>query len=719
MLRSPHQDSRPNRVRQAALGVLIALVLATVTLADDLGGRAIISWRQFDDELATSSGYSQDYDLWYNRAVSESLRYRIRFGAEMADNSFDAAGEDRDSEFREYEAVGELLFSLPKLRFRTNYEGFNTFFENGQSDSRDLGRGTAQLDWLPDLMPNLSLWADRRHVNNDARDDEMTELILQATIFEDLGPWSLSGTARTNQVDDEFGEVRDTDDLLGNVSFTDSFYDGRLSTSARLFLLDSARRERTGFVGDIPGRRLVIERLLAVIDPTPDDARDVTPNPEPLLIDNQFSPTGIALGPAGQSFLNVALDMGRLVRMDRIFLYVRDPSGNPILTGGPLDWSAYVSDNELDWVRLTAGVRSRFDPTRSLYEVTVPGVSTRFIKVVNFGLNVVDTDLVEVEAFEAGNTVSGEDFETEQRLGTLEGSISARPADWSQLSWSGRWNTSVRTPEGGSDERTDDSYHLVSARFDTADWSDLLLNYQHREEKQPGGFQRDFDQFTTEVGFLPREGIDLRLQAYTSRDRAQDSRIDTDGLILRTQTLLWRALDLRLDLGQEWSDQQVPFTQDVTRRFANFWTIWQMNNQVQMTATLTTSRDDIEAPGIVLDMVQDNYRWWVETYWRPGPPLALTARLGNAGGEDFSADIRRYQVQWNPFRGGSLAIGMVYDEDVDTDANRTFRRLLLTPSWRLNPHARLQADYTRTESSGAGAVKQRVESVLVSLTLNL
>ena len=58
----------------------------------------------------------------------------------------------------------------------------------------------------------------------------------------------------------------------------------------------------------------------------------------------------------------------------------------------------YVSDDGQTWRQL-AGVSSSFDIVRSLYSITFDLTTTRWLKVVNFGVNSEPSFITELQAF--------------------------------------------------------------------------------------------------------------------------------------------------------------------------------------------------------------------------------------------------------------------------------------------------------------------------------
>ncbi len=693
--RTPSRVEGRRSLASIALGVVL-LGTAAAGHARGVTGRALITWQSFETEEQTSEGLRQTYDLGLRRSLSDPVHYRLWFRADGADTDLELAADRSSTSFRQIKVGGEVTAAFPKVQIRVIYDDIATDLDGERSGSRDLTSGTAQLAWRPDGLPRLSLEAEHRGFSDEFRGEDLTDTRFQGTLSDELGPLSFAATLRTTDLDDQRGALRRTDEVLLQAGLNFSFWNDRITTSAQLFAIESRIDERGVGAGAVPvAERIRVVEASSGIDQTPEDARDQPLAPAGGLIDGLFVPTGISLGPSGQTFRNVALDFGRVAEVDEVRLHVRDPAGELVPTGGQLDWRVYTSDDTRDWVRVFVGVVTRFDAARSLYEVRFTQLSTRHLKLVSFGLNLVETELVEVEAYDNRPIGPGERRRTDNNLASTSVSVTARPNDRVTASWSGRWNVFERAPEDEAATTTEDRDQYASLLVEATPWADLLVRYEGREATLTEGFRQDFEQWAAELVLAPRPGLDFRIEVLRSTDETDDRRLETEGLALKSHARLWRSVDLRLDLGELESDIQ-PDLRTLTRRFANAWLIAQLTPALQLTATLNEldselSDDGPAVPGVV---APSERRWGLELYWRAGSPLGVGVRLGRAETDDFSANLRSLRIEWQPFRGGALRLGTLYDEEADTASRRTFRRLSLTPGWTINRHASLNLNYT-------------------------
>lgn len=719
-------SSSPARKRCVSSGLAAGvfafsfLMLVDGLEAQDLRARAILSWQDFEADQSTASDFNQIYDLDWIKSVSEPTRYHLWFRARDSKADF-LSGETRSSsDFLQLQAGGELRISFQEFRLLAQYNDISTYIGSTESRDRDLERGRLLLGWMPESLPDLTVEAIRQDFFDRPRGDETSDTRDRATLFEDWGALQASLSFLDTEFDDLGSQsLRATQEIQGNVLYSDTYWDGLLSASGRLAINDTELDEQgTGAGTGTLREQIQVFTAASGIDETPSNGRDETLQPTPGLVDGFFVPIGISLGPNGQTFVNVALDFGRTAEVGEVRLYVRDITGDPLLVGGPIDWTVYASLDQLDWVPLT-GVTQSFDSARSFYELTFGAVPTRFLKVVSFGLNVVETELVEVEAFELSTIAPGESRRTDRESVTGVASIGARFSERVRAYWNGRRTRFTRQVEGGAETRTDDDDHTLGLVVQPTTKTDVAVRYRYTSQDQTDGFSRTFEQWRADVSYYPRSGIDLTLQALRSEDDAANRLIETQGLALRSHANLLRTIDVRLDVG-ETENEVVLENETITRRFVTGYTIMRLTEGLQATATINRTENDVEEdllPGQDPLSLPSETRWTIELFWRGGPPLGVTGRYGQVETNDLSTDTRTLNVQWTPFQGGNIYLNMIYDENVDSFSRRTFRRFSITPRWFVNRTTTLDADYSVFDFSGATESSQR--TVRINLTFRL
>ncbi len=153
----------------------------------------------------------------------------------------------------------------------------------------------------------------------------------------------------------------------------------------------------------------------------------------------------------------------------------------------------------------------------------------------------------------------------------------------------------------------------------------------------------------------------------------------------------------------------------------------QLTRSLQLLAAANLQRTDFSgrgAEGLGLGR-QTIERYYAELNYRPSAKLMLSGRYGYSNAGAVSGTIRAYRIEWYPFAGGTVGIGTIYDEDVDTNHfSRRFRRLQILPTWQINRHAILNVNYNFLQlENGATATTpattSKARQFFVTLTLVL
>jgi hypothetical protein len=712
------------RARSAVTLSVLAALGAASARGEDLTGRALLSYQGFDDGRLTSDGLHQLYELRFERALTDPFRLRLSVRAEKDDGGSDFGLGRQTRSLSQLQPAGEILYTLPRLQAQVNYDLMRLDAANGPDVSADrrLERKTGRLVWHPEGLPGLVLQSDERGVEDVFVGLDRTQRVREGTVDYAWKGLLVAATRRGIRLDDPgAGFARTTDEDQGLLNFEGSWLEGRLSASAnglvsRSRLDDRSRGRESSIPTPVPAAR-----ALFVNDDTPLDSRDRPPSPLSSLIDGNLERSaGIALGPEGASFQTLVLDFGRAAESDLFRIHVRDGQGGLVRAGGPVTWDVYASRDGVEW-RPLPGARTVFLAALGAYEVHFEPTPSRFVKAVSFGTNTFTTYVTEIEPFV--QTVLGpeETRRTDLLLGSGSATLGAKPHEKVTLGYYGLFN-GLRQDQPGRDRLTTRGLeHQWSAQFDP--WSALSLRarYQDRSLAQSGEPHDTFRAWTGTVRVAALRTMDQTVEATTSRETNLGRRIESDGVTLRTTTWFYPTLQVTLDLGfqrQEFVDDAFA----VDRRFLSGVALAQLTRALKLTVTATVQRSDYGAgaevlPDLIgLPPVRDE-RWTAELFYRGGSQLGAAVRLGQVRTEDFTATLQRYHVDWFPFRGGAVALGGTYDQDVDSVGRRTARRLILNPSWMVNRHLVLTVNYTAIRVSGDPGQRTRAFQVTATMTL--
>jgi hypothetical protein len=705
-------------VGAAALGTAAAA-------ADDLTGRALVSYQGFDDGRLVSDGVHQLYDLRFERALTDPFRIRLSVRAERNDGGSDFGLGRETRSLSQLQPGGEIQYALPRLQARLTYDLVrldSAVGPRGTADRR-LERKTGLLTWRPEGLPGLTLQSDERGIEDLFAGLDRTQRLREGTLDYAWKGLSLAATRRGIELDDPgVGFARTTRESQGLVNYEGSWLDGRLTASANGLVTSSRLDDRSrGRTAAVP-TPVPLARALYVNDDTPLDSRDRPPSPLSALLDGNLDrSTGVALGPEGTSFQTLVADAGRAAETELLRIHVRDGQGGLVRAGGPVVWDVFASRDGVEWRPLPAA-RTVFLAALGAYEVRFERVSSRFLKAVSFGTNTFSTYVTELEAFVETTLGPEETRRTDLLLGSGSATLGARPHAKVALNYYGLFNGLRQDSPGLARMTTRGIEHQVSAQYDpAASWS-LIARYQDRSLAQGGERDDTYQAWTGIARVAVLKALDQALEATTSRETNLGRRIETGGVSLRTTAWFYPTLQVTLDLGVQRQD----FVEDgfaVDRRFLSGVALAQLTRALKLTATATVQRGEYDNAAetllpdqIGLPPVRDD-RWTAELFYRGGSQLGAAVRIGQARTEDFTATLQRYHLDWFPFRGGAVALGGTYDQDVDSVGRRTARRLILTPSWIVNRRLVLNVNYTLIRVSGDPEQRTRAFQVTATMTL--
>ena len=716
----------PRRVAASLLAAACGAAASTVLAQEDLFGRAIVSHQMFGSDNLDSSGVHQTYDLRFQRNVTDPLRLRLSFRGEGNNGTTDLGMFRTDTTYWQLQPGAELTYTLPKIQIHGTYDLYDTRSSfNDLQAKRRFERSTASLNWIPDDFPSLSVQGEERVQKDPFAGIDQSDKVAFESLSLTRPSFTLGQTAHYETLDlNSSGFSRKTSDLQGQGQYQNSFFNGRLSASANAVVGFTRIQDDTkNQAVSVPTRVQPVSALLSH-DETPLDSRDVPPISAPALIDGDFAKSaGVPLGPAGMSFENIAIDLQHFVGLDAFRVFVRDSAGNNVKIGGLVRFDVYTSANGLDWTPAPGQAATTFVTTLSAYDVIFVQTTARFFKIVNFGTNSVETFVTEVQVFFHTAFAAGESKRTDLRIVTGTAQVTGRLTNWLTLSYYGLLNDFHTSPQGKAEYGSLDSDQLVTLEGKTLSGLDLTLRYEDRRARTGGGFSESLMGYWATALYAFTPSLSSTVEASRTSDRNAQN-ITTDTLRFHQYARLYRTFDVYADFGTARQD-------DVTNKIQSLQTFLTGYSYIQLTrslrlnlsANLLKTRYEGEGAAALGTLESNNERYYGELYYRPSSRLLLSGRLGYVGGTLVSGTTETYRVEWYPFAGGTIGIGTIYDDDIETNGfSHRFRRIQILPHWQINPHAILDVNYnwlTLTSTVPGQTTKTSTRQFYATLTLTL
>ncbi len=344
--------------------------------------------------LTESYQLSLDKTLFPNLRLGGSGRYDVGLGSTSSSDS-PTSQFDR----RRWSIDGRLVAGTEVLRGTVGYT-------RGEQSSANMTAGVTSRAptlvnetlsfnglWRPDRLPPLDLVISRtRQYDQQRKTADLTvdDLLLSTTYQPDQHV----NVRYRFQYDHALESIQGTDTSAfihkAQASYSDRFLDNRLSVYGSYdSSIQTTQTRLFGSGGTVATQQLPIAGL-SVVEAFPAVSTKVALNPNPALIDGDTivsAGLNIGFGPS-LSGDNANRDMGAqfptgLANVNLIYVWVDRPL--PLAVSGAFGWTAYVSDNNLDWTPVALDGPVQFGLFQNRFEipirVTTP-TPPRYIKIV-------------------------------------------------------------------------------------------------------------------------------------------------------------------------------------------------------------------------------------------------------------------------------------------------------------------------------------------------
>ena len=344
--------------------------------------------------------------------------------------------------------------------------------------------------------------------------------------------------------------------------------------------------------------------------------------------------------------------------------------------------------------------------------------------IVSFGTNSVDTLVTEIQAFYHTNFAPGETDRTDIRSLSATVQLTGKVTNWLTLSYYGLANDSHTSPTGKADYGALDHDQLVTLEAKPTDKLTATLRYEYQRAEVGTTFSQSLSGYwaTFLYALTPRTNTTLEASHITQKD---DLDITTDTLRLHQYAKLYGSLDFYVDAGVARQNYNTIDARAV-QTFLTGYTYAQLTRSIRLTLSANYQATTFEGSGALaqfgtLKTSVGNY--YGELYYRPSSKLLLSGRFGWVTGTQLSGATQTYRFEWYPFAGGTIGLGTIYDDNIQTNGfDHRFRRIQLLPHWQINPHAMLDLNYsylTMRSSTPGQSVGTTTRQFYATLTLTL
>lgn len=690
----------------AAVGFLFLVLPGASSRASDLGGRAILSYQGSRSGDAEFQEFKQDYELRFQRTVAPPFRYLFALQWQDTIGKVEAGDSRFDLRTKVFQPRFEFVINVAPFEFRTNLEFKRTDYDPdpGEDHRQDDTRFFSRLHWRPEDLPSVLFQLDQKTSKDETLFLDTADTQFYTLAEYKLEPFQFLYRFQYDKFDDKAKNFsKEETDHQGEVTYRQGFLDNRLTFYANYLgdyrsMTDKAR-------GDTPVTipvQLTPLRGLYSLDDTPTDATDHPMVSNPLLIDGLLGiPAGVNIGsPGGVPNNNIGIDLGRPQTADQAVITVRTSRMEPVPIGGPVSWDVYASEDGVLWNLVAASAPTVFNAVLSQYEIRFPPTASQFFKVVNIGVNTLDTQVTEMQlvtdtTFLPGRDASGTFLSQTGNL-TAEG----KPLKSLTLTYNAYIRTIRDEPPDRPDYNLDDWTHAISLFLEPVRFANITLRYNKRKVTQNIGDDEATDLYSATVNFFPIQNLYQSLIG-TRGDRQVNGidRSRSDTLTFRNNAKLYDTWEVNFDLGYG-RDQNYQFADNNTmtdRYSVNLRSLAQLTRRLLWTVEGNANWVSTEYSGG--GSSTRDIRGWTEFFYRPDREIDLTVRLGYVDGTTKSGPTQRYKVNWYPFPDGAVQLNGTYEYDRDDSAGNLLERWTALARWNMNKYTTLEINYTDVETS--------------------
>lgn len=707
-------------MKRALFCSAVFVLLAQSAAAQDVSARALVGYERYDLGVQSTSGLRQTYDFRLSKALTMTSLVRLFFRGDDFRGGVGSIGAGRDHT-RQIQPGGEFILNTLNLHAQARSEYFDTTTHFGTSDSsRRISRTSGQLVWDPTSLPTFLLMGQRNNTSDSASDLRLRdETVYGSTQYEWRWLHVAGGERYARTTDPQAGYDRRTTSHEATLGYNASAFGGKLSViaDANAQRMNIDERSVGGKQSSVP-TPVTIARALYGVDDTPTDDRDHPLAPYPLLIDGNIDGSaGISLSPDAISFQNIGIDLGRVDRVDEIRVIVRDAAGNPMRNGGgPVQWDLYTSEDGLLWTLQAS--QTTFNAPLSLYSITFDQPAGRWFKVVNFGVNVEQTLVTEVQTYYHTAIGSAGQRSGFQNFYNGMATVTMQPVQRLLLSYTGTYTASRQQLSTLPLDSSNNLEHIANLQFDVRQWLTLRSQYYKRNVHAFNSTDGDADGVVAYLDYKPTRKLQVTLE-----DNHQNQTIGTematiDSRAVHATSFIVKAFSLNVDVGTQ-NETVSGSAATAKRQYVNLVGNAQLfpTLRVLLTGSRQRNEGDVTSEAAQLLGPSRDDRFSGDFIWRPGEQLTLSARYGWLSSDALSGFTQRYHVEWRPFGDGTVSLAGSFDNDIDPVMNRRARRMIFNPRWLMNRWTILDINYTSVSTSFTnGSLRQRTLFATLTLT---
>lgn len=724
----------------AALFLGAPLLDAGAARALDVTGRIEPSYESSTSSTSDATGrttttnstsYTQRYTLNAEERPLPLFRLLGYGFYESGINLASTEGVPVENEARRWTLTGRAQLGDPQLNANLGYDrnvrSEDSLVGGVSTLGADLIRETWSLigGWRPEGLPWLNLQLSRTNLFDAQRtsSDQTTDEVNASAAYQRRGLDARYRFNWQNPVD----HLRGTDTVNvangGRVSYADRFLRDRVSFYASYELVHRSTDTRvTGAGGTVATQQFPIAGLSA-IEAFPATPGRVALTPNGVLADGDTAAgagLNLGFGPSlagDDAFRDLGVQFADAVTpVNTVWIWVDRPL--PAGVSGAITWTAYTSDDNLNWTQVPVAGLVVFAPFQNRFEIPIAETQARYLKVVAKPLAAaVTTDVryrdilvTEMQAFRVVSAALAKG-RTENLRGDANLSARVRLLDSIPLSYD---FAGVLTHDSARPRALYSVTNGLSLSTPLAPVVNLDARLE-RSDFDTGQGKEDQSRASASLGVQPLPTLGGNVTYTGQIQHTVQGRVVTNNVILFGRGDPYRGVSLSASGGYTLSS----FADGATGKQAtvqagigltpNRWVV------LSGSYGYSNGRSTGGAKGDIKD-VQSRLEGTVTV--NPVPAIFGSAGLARVVSNGTPYTLANLTASVSPFPGGDLYLGFAYNETLDTRADQRVRGWGPTMRWKIRNATYLDAGYTVLDStSPAQDIHQRVFTARLSLAL--
>ncbi len=602
------------------------------------------------------------------------------------------------------------------------------------------------LGWKPESLPSFDLTLNRSYSYDENRifQDIVSDSAFLYSRYEPTQAVRLRYQGSYIDNNNKLKAVETT--TIANdvrIMYDDQYFHQRVSVSTYYDYGHTSTDVTTSGKGTVSFQVFAVDGLFL----NSDNLLTVPLSSSPFLIDNTMTgptnPTNnigsatFTASPPDLTARNIGLQFAAATQMNTLDVWVFSVTGATIDTAvpaflpdsvaGAFTWAVYTSSDGTNWRLFQTGAPAPYTldisrPGVGRFEITFPGVATKYIKVVVSPLSPFAAGgqarefpgiyVTELQAFNTtpAASVTGTTTSTTQS-GSLAANIALLKTPNLYYNFSYFFNNSESQ---FATTRSSTMTNGLSAQHQFNPVFSGNAQVQRVDDSGPTG-DRVTLRFGAQLTAVPLRTLSHSLGLSSATEQSPTGRTKTNAVSLTNTAELYRNITAFLNGG--WSNTYSETDQKIESTYYSGGLNLIPIETLNITLSVGGNASD-QSGGGVPELTTTSRSSELDVSYYPFKTLYLAASWSVRKGSGLAPDrLANYQLNWSPFPGGDLVFNFAYYETQRALNNETDKSYIPNLRWNINKRTFTTLSYNSTRST-SNIGQSTTRTIATSLNMN-